>query len=45
LATRLAPQQTRHHLTTREVVQMLVHLHRRSNEPLTQMVDWIGGEI
>lgn len=44
-ARRLAPQQTRHLPTTREVVRMLVRAHRRSNEPLTRLVGWLGGEL
>jgi transcriptional regulator with XRE-family HTH domain len=44
-ARKLAPQQTRHHPTTREVLRMLVRVHRRSNEPLTRLVGWIGGEL
>ncbi len=44
-ARKLAPQQTRHHPTTREVLRMLVRVHRRSNEPLARFVGWIGGEI
>jgi len=44
-ARKLAPQQTRHMPTTREVVRMLVRSHRRSNEPLTRLVGWLGGEI
>lgn len=43
-ARELAPQQTRHHPTTREVVRMLVRLHRRSNESLTQPASWVGWE-
>lgn len=44
-ARRLAPQQTRHLPTTREVLRMLVRAHRRSNEPLTRMIRWLGGEL
>ncbi|WP_221327019.1 helix-turn-helix domain-containing protein [Actinoplanes sp. L3-i22] len=44
-ARRLAPQQTRHLPTTREVLRMLVRAHRRSSEPLAKMVSWIGGEL
>jgi hypothetical protein len=44
-ARRLAPQQTRHLPTTREVLRMLVRAHRRSSEPLAKMVNWIGGEL
>ncbi|BCJ55314.1 transcriptional regulator [Actinoplanes sp. NBRC 14428] len=44
-ARRLAPQQTRHLPTTREVLRMLVRTHRRSSEPLAKMVNWIGGDL
>ncbi|OLB78803.1 MAG: hypothetical protein AUI14_12035 [Actinobacteria bacterium 13_2_20CM_2_71_6] len=44
-ARQLAPQQTRHLPTTREVVRMLVRLHHRSNEPLAKLVSWIGPEV
>jgi len=44
-ARKLAPQQTRHLPTTREVLRMLVRAHRRSSEPLAKMVSWIGGEL
>lgn len=44
-ARRLAPQQTRHLPTTREVVRILVRAHRRSNETLTRFVGWLGGEL
>jgi transcriptional regulator with XRE-family HTH domain len=44
-ARRFAPQQTRHLPTTREVLRMLVRAHRRSSEPLTKMVSWIGGDL
>jgi hypothetical protein len=44
-ARQLAPQQTRHLPTTREVVRMLVRSHHRSNEPLAQLVSWIGAEV
>jgi hypothetical protein len=44
-ARRLAPQQTRHLPTTREVLRMLVRAHRRSSEPLAKMVSWIGDEL
>jgi hypothetical protein len=43
-ARQLAPQQTRHHPMTREVAGVLVRLHRRSNEPLTRLVGWLGVE-
>jgi transcriptional regulator with XRE-family HTH domain len=45
MARSVAPQQTRHHPTTREVVRMLVRLHHRSNEQLVQMAGWIGGDL
>jgi len=44
-ARKLAPQQTRHLPTTREVLRMLVRAHRRSSEPLAKMVSWIGGDL
>lgn len=44
-ARRLAPQQTRHLPTTREVIRMLIRGHRRSSEPLAKMVNWIGGDL
>jgi len=46
-ARQLAPQQTRHMPTTREVVRMLVRAQHRNNEPLARLVGWIGtdGEI
>ena len=44
-ARQLAPQQTRHLPTTREVLRMLIRSHRRSNEPLAKMVTWIGGDL
>ncbi|WP_131746334.1 hypothetical protein [Frankia sp. Cppng1_Ct_nod] len=44
-ARKLAPQQTRHHPTTREVVRMLIRLHHRSNEPLAQLVGWVGSDL
>lgn len=40
-ARELAPQQTRHHPTTREVTRMLVRAHRRSNEPLARFSTWV----
>lgn len=43
-ARALAPQQTRHHPTTHEVVRMLVRAHRHSNEPLARFATWIGDE-
>lgn len=43
-AREIAPQQTRHHPTTREVVRMLIRLHHRSNTQLTKMAGWIGHE-
>jgi hypothetical protein len=45
VARQLAPQQTRHLPTTREVVRMLVRSHHRTNEPLTRLVSWVDGEI
>lgn len=44
-ARKLAPQQTRHLPTTREVLRMLVRAHRRNTEPLSKMVSWIGGDL
>jgi transcriptional regulator with XRE-family HTH domain len=44
-ARKLAPQQTRHLPTTREVLRMLVRAHRTNSEPLFKMVSWIGGEL
>lgn len=41
-ARELAPQQTRHHPTTREVLRMLVRAHRRANEPLARFSAWMG---
>jgi hypothetical protein len=41
-ARELAPQQTRHHPTTREVVRMLVRAHRHANKPLARFNAWIG---
>jgi transcriptional regulator with XRE-family HTH domain len=41
-ARELAPQQTRHHPTTREVLRMLLRAHRRTNEPLARFSDWAG---
>jgi transcriptional regulator with XRE-family HTH domain len=41
-AKQLAPQQTRHHPTTREVTRMLVRAHRHVNEPLAKFSTWIG---
>lgn len=38
----LAPQQTRHHPTTREVLRMLVRAHRHTNEPLARFATWVG---
>ena len=32
----LAPQQTRHHPATREVLRMLVRAHRHANRPLAR---------
>lgn len=44
-ARTLAPQQTRHHPTTREVLRMLVRAHRRANEPLARFSSWVGGPV
>ena len=44
-ARKLAPQQTRHHPTTREVVRMLLRAHQRSNEPLARFAGWVGAEM
>ena len=44
-ARTLAPEQTRHHPTTREVVRMLVQAHQRSNERLARFAGWVGGEF
>lgn len=41
-ARELAPQQTRHHPTTREVLRLLVRAHRNSNEPLARFSTWVG---
>ncbi|GAB3165232.1 hypothetical protein GCM10027059_22630 [Myceligenerans halotolerans] len=41
-ARELAPQQTRHHPTTREVLRMLVRAHRQANEPLARFSAWVG---
>lgn len=41
-ARELAPQQTRHHPTTREVLRMLVRAHRHANKPLARFNAWIG---
>ncbi|GAB3160851.1 hypothetical protein GCM10027059_09690 [Myceligenerans halotolerans] len=41
-ARKAAPQQTRHHPTTREVTGLLVRAHRRSNEPLARFAMWVG---
>ncbi|WP_344105849.1 helix-turn-helix transcriptional regulator [Myceligenerans crystallogenes] len=38
----LAPQQTRHHPTAREVLRMLVRSHRHANEPLARFSAWMG---
>lgn len=38
----LAPQQTRHHPTTREVTRMLVRAHRHANEPLARFSAWMN---
>jgi hypothetical protein len=44
-ARELAPQQTRHHPTTREVVRMLLRAHQRSNEPLARFAGWVGAQM
>lgn len=44
-ARKLAPQQTRHHPTTREVVRMLLRAHQRSNEPLARFAGWVGAQM
>jgi len=41
-ARELAPQQTRHHPTTREVLRLLVRAHRSTNEPLARFSTWVG---
>ena len=41
-ARELAPQQTRHHPTAREVLRMLVRAHRWANEPLARFSAWMG---
>ncbi|GAB3170548.1 hypothetical protein GCM10027059_37240 [Myceligenerans halotolerans] len=41
-ARKAAPQQTRHHPTTREVTGILVRTHRRSNESLARFAAWVG---
>ncbi len=41
-ARELAPQQTRHHPATREVLRMLVRAHRHTNKPLARFSAWIG---
>ena len=43
-AREFAPQQTRHHPTTHEVVRMLIRLQRRANEPLVQLASWLGAD-
>jgi transcriptional regulator with XRE-family HTH domain len=42
LARKAAPQQTRHHPAVREVTNLLVRAHRRSNEPLARFRAWLG---
>jgi transcriptional regulator with XRE-family HTH domain len=44
-ARKLAPQQTRHLPTTREVTRQLVRAHSRSHEPLRRFVTWLGGDL
>ncbi|MBO0610743.1 helix-turn-helix domain-containing protein [Myceligenerans salitolerans] len=41
-ARQAAPEQTRHHPTTREVTHLLVRAHRRGNEPLARFSAWLG---
>ncbi|MEU4384592.1 helix-turn-helix transcriptional regulator [Promicromonospora sp. NPDC023805] len=41
-ARKVAPQQTRHHPTTREVLRMLTRAHRHANEPLVRFNAWVG---
>ncbi|GAB3175673.1 helix-turn-helix transcriptional regulator [Myceligenerans halotolerans] len=41
-ARAVAPQQTRHHPTTRQVTGLLVRAHRRANEPLARFAAWLG---
>lgn len=41
-ARRAAPEQTRYHPGARETIRGLVHLSRRSPEPLRNMAAWIG---
>jgi transcriptional regulator with XRE-family HTH domain len=43
-ARKLAPQQTRHHPTTREVLRMITRAHRHANEPLVRFNTWIGAD-
>lgn len=45
LAKKYAPQQTRHHPTTREVMRVLVRSHYRANEPLAKFHAWLGGDL
>ncbi|GAB2481298.1 helix-turn-helix transcriptional regulator [Promicromonospora xylanilytica] len=42
VAKQAAPQQTRHHPAVREVTNLLVRTHRRSNEPLARFRAWLG---
>ena len=44
-AKKFAPQQTRHHPTTREVTRMLVRAHNRKNEPLARFSAWLGKDL
>ncbi|MFJ7192447.1 helix-turn-helix domain-containing protein [Streptomyces bacillaris] len=41
-ARRAAPEQTRYHPGARETIRGLVHLSRRTPEPLRNMAGWIG---
>lgn len=41
-ARKTAPEQTRHHPTTREVTSLLVRAHRRGNESLARFNAWLG---
>jgi transcriptional regulator with XRE-family HTH domain len=44
-ARKFAPEQTRHHPTTHEVVRMLVRTHVRSNQSLADFASWVGDEL
>ncbi len=41
-ARRIAPEQTRYHPMVRETARLLVSLHRRANDDLTQLASWLG---